>query len=104
MLGIPGIPAMPGIFMCAESGFDGIFIGVESVAAGGRASIFIPGMAEGFFFTLGRGLLAAFVVGFFFAAVDAAGLDPAAVFFFLAGAPICMFAGIFDFVLSRAVC
>jgi len=24
-LGIPGIPAMPGMFMCAESGFDGMF-------------------------------------------------------------------------------
>ena len=53
-------------------------------------------------------MLPAFALAFFAAAdaaaLDAAGLDAAVAFFFLAGVPICMFAGIPDLVLSCAVC
>jgi len=52
-LGIPGIPAMPGMFMCAESGFDGIF-GMFGIAIVGDRS-----------FALERGLVAALPLTFF---------------------------------------
>jgi len=56
------------------------------------------------FFVPERVLLPDLAMTFFFPPEVDAGLELAAVFFFLVGVPICMFVGIFDFEESRTVC
>ena len=56
------------------------------------------------FFALERVLATTFALLFFFAAVDEVDLALEAAFFFLIEVPICMFMGILDFEVSRAVC
>ncbi|HEY8833781.1 MAG TPA: hypothetical protein VIM21_14885 [Gemmatimonadaceae bacterium] len=51
-----------------------------------------------------RALFPSLVLSFFFPELDEADLPLAAGFFFLVGVPICMFMGILDFEVSRAVC
>jgi len=76
---------------------DGFFMGAD------LAGIGIAIVCDGFF-AVERGLLPGFALTFFVPAGEIVDLGRAAGFFFLVGVPICMFAGIFDFVVSCPAC
>ena len=75
---------------------DSFFLGAD--LAGMGIAIVLAG-----FFAVVRGLLPDFALAFFFAAADFVGFELAEGFF-LVWVPICMFAGIFDFVVSCPAC